>query len=814
MYVGNQAATSGVSAKIFFANSSGPNALKGEARLLLEQSAASTWDLNAEYPGGKRTLRSGLTLNRWYTLGWKNDIAANTYSVTLDGETLAGAVSYPAPASTSEYSAFSVFNTVDKLRWESAGGDVFYIDNAALRSGAAGEVTLVGAAPIEVRWDEAAQAVTAGNVPLKIAVNYSSSGAAVVKVEYFINGYKVSQTNNPAAYGDDLSWSDAPNGDYVVQVRITDSLGRTTLTGEKTMRVVRGRADAERWLGAGSDAAHIIAVKGDGTAWAWGRNSDGQLGVGDAQDRGLPVQIRKGDGSALSGVAQVAVGESHSAAVLGDGTLWTWGSNASGQLGDGTLTSRSIPGRVLTSGGGEIDGVKAVALGSSHSVLLKTEGTVWTWGTNSYGQLGNGTSVSSNRPLQVSGLSGITAVAAGAMSTMALKWDGTVWSWGNNASGQLGDGTTTARSRPVAVSGLSTVAAISAGTYHAVALKSDGTVWAWGNNGMLQLGDGTQVNRSSPVQVLNLDQIVAVGAAGSSAIALHADQTIWEWGKICGSGTIRSSPLQVSGFTAGAAVVTGGGLSLGLRCHAMALKADGTLWGWGANDYGQLGVGAVGGGYYTPTRVAQRQDFRLVLPSLRLTSPASQTLSISLPARLVVGAEAAGAQSGVAKVEFYRAPGVRIGQASGEPLGMIWSGVAAGEYLLYAKLTDRRGVESLTPLTAVRVTSGTSNQPPVAFGQTVQVLQPLSKAITLGALDAEGSALSFRITANPQHGSVRVSGNIATYTPSAGFTGSDGFAFVANDGRADSAAASVSILVLSAGAGPRAPGTLRVQSQQ
>jgi len=361
--------------------------------------------------------------------------------------------------------------------------------------------------------------------------------------------------------------------------------------------------------------SHTVAVKGDGTVWAWGKNSMAQLGEGTTTNRSIPVQV-----NGLSGVVAVAAGSSHTVAVKGDGTVWTWGNNSMGQLGDGTTTNRSIPVQVnglsgvvavavaaegshavAVKGDGtvwawgnnrsipvQVNGlseVVAVAAGSLHTVVLKSDGTVWTWGDDFYGQLGN-ESACANVPGQVNGLSGVVAIAAGSWYTVAVKSDGTVWAWGNNSRGQLGDGTTTNRSIPVQVNGLSEVVAVAAGSSHTVAVKGDGTVWAWGNNSSGQLGDGTTTQRIVPIQVSGVSGVVAVAASTWHwyTVALKSDGTVWTWGSNeygqlgDGTTTMRTVPVQVGGGS--------NGMSVGL-VETVALKSDGTLWAWGRNEYGQ-----------------------------------------------------------------------------------------------------------------------------------------------------------------------------------------------------------------------------------
>ena len=218
-------------------------------------------------------------------------------------------------------------------------------------------------------------------------------------------------------------------------------------------------------------------------------------------------------------------GNQHTLAICNNGTVNAYGQNLWGQLGNGTYNSSGVP--VPVTGLTGIIAVDAcgfpdVYYGGLHSLALKNDGTVWAWGSNINGQLGNGTNTNSNVPVQVSGLSGITAIAGGhnGSFSLALKNNGTVWAWGDNSTGQLGNGTTTNSNVPVQVNGLTGVVGIAGGGWHALAVKSDGTVWAWGNNIYGQLGNGTTYDSYIPVQVSSLTGISDVAAAVRHSLAL------------------------------------------------------------------------------------------------------------------------------------------------------------------------------------------------------------------------------------------------------------------------------------------------------
>ena len=214
----------------------------------------------------------------------------------------------------------------------------------------------------------------------------------------------------------------------------------------------------------------------------------------------------------------VAAGDDYTVAIKDDGSLWAWGSNLYGQLGDGTNEYKYTPTQEATGATNWF----TISAGDQHTVALKSDGTLWARGHNGYGQLGDGTFIThKNTPTQEStGATDWSAVAAGLKHTVALKSDGTLWSWGWNGQGQLGDGTTVDKTNPTQEStGATDWSAITAGFYHAVALKSDGTLWAWGSNGQGRLGDGSNVDKTTPTQE-------STGSTNWSAIAAGTAHTV------------------------------------------------------------------------------------------------------------------------------------------------------------------------------------------------------------------------------------------------------------------------------------------------
>jgi alpha-tubulin suppressor-like RCC1 family protein len=340
-------------------------------------------------------------------------------------------------------------------------------------------------------------------------------------------------------------------------------------------------------------AACLLAAGGagaasqTGTVSSFGSDEFGQLGDGSAGSSNSPVAV-----SGLTGVTQIDGGREHVVALKSDGSVWAWGHNQYGEVGDGTKTNRQSP--VQVSGLGAGSGVTAVETGHYSTMALKSNGTVWDWGWNKYGVLGNGKTTNSSVPVQVSGLTGVTAIAGGRDMELALKSDGTVWAWGDNEFGNLGIGTTTGtHTTPVQVHNLANVVAIAGGRDHALAVESDGSVWAWGWNQYGQVGNGTKNNNvATPVRVSGFGgaKVTMVSAGADHSMALTAGGAVYTWGQNndgqlgIGNKTNKATPVQVTALSGVTDIGNG-------RLHSLAIDGNGNVWAWGLNSTGQLGIG-------------------------------------------------------------------------------------------------------------------------------------------------------------------------------------------------------------------------------
>ncbi len=337
------------------------------------------------------------------------------------------------------------------------------------------------------------------------------------------------------------------------------------------------------WVSVSSAESYSFALKADGTLWSWGQNDSGQLGNGNNISTNKPNQI-----GADNLWVSIETGADFAIGLKANGFLWSWGSNSYGQLGDNTNIIRSSPVRI----GAQPDVWLSVIGGGFHSIGLKSNGTLWAWGMNNSGMLGDGTTESRSSPVQITRDSSWVGIAAGEWNTFALKSDGTLWAWGYNNNGGLGDGTVESRSCPTQIGTDRNWVSVAAGIFHSVGLKSDGSLWAWGGNEKGQIGDGTYFDRHIPVQIGTDKSWIGLGSAVYCSFGQKCDGTLWAWGYNIigqlGDGTRidRNIPVPVGTDSDWIKVASSNNTTHGL-------KSDGTQWAWGMNGNGEFGIGSL-----------------------------------------------------------------------------------------------------------------------------------------------------------------------------------------------------------------------------
>ena len=320
--------------------------------------------------------------------------------------------------------------------------------------------------------------------------------------------------------------------------------------------------------------------------YVWGENSQGELGIGTSGsgvNKSAPVQI-----DAVGNWVNYWSGYTFSGSVKIDGSLWTWGANNYGQLGNGNTAATSSPGQV-----GPLTNWLEAAAGYYHTVASKPDGSIWTWGYNAQSQLGTGNNTNYSSPVQIGALTDWSKTAAGGYHVLSVKSDGTLWSWGLNNFGQLGTNSGVAQTNsPVQIGALTTWAEVGVAAFGSAAIKTDGTLWTWGQGSTGSLGTGSNANTSSPVQVGSLTTWSTISGGSGTMFAIKTDGTLWAWGNNSygqlggGNNTSgNSSPVQVGALTTWSAISQGAN-------HITCLKTDGTLWAWGLNNSGQLGDGS------------------------------------------------------------------------------------------------------------------------------------------------------------------------------------------------------------------------------
>ncbi len=338
---------------------------------------------------------------------------------------------------------------------------------------------------------------------------------------------------------------------------------------------------AQCWENITAGFNHTIAIKQDGSLWAWGSNATCQLGTGTMTDKHNPVQI----GTDLDWLS-VSAGGYHTAAIKANGTLWVWGYNSDGQLGDNTIYKKFAPTQL-----GTANDWKMVSAGSNFTMAIKTDGTLWAWGFNYDGMLGIGSSIDMLIPTQVGTEKNWKTISAGASHCVALKNDGSLWAWGTNIYGELGNGVSGHSKTiysPVNIGTDTDWKLICAGSNYSMAIKTDGTLWTWGINGFGQLGDGTTDQKTKPTKI-GTDNDWKMVKGYRHTVAVKNNGTLWssgtnQYGEF-GDGTIAYGTVklkQVSTSEQWASAEVG-------YNSTFATQTDKSLWTSGKNEYGQLG---------------------------------------------------------------------------------------------------------------------------------------------------------------------------------------------------------------------------------
>jgi alpha-tubulin suppressor-like RCC1 family protein len=377
----------------------------------------------------------------------------------------------------------------------------------------------------------------------------------------------------------------------------SQQLGNTLSSNRSTP--VTTFAGGTNWRQVVTGGQHTVALRDDGInseLFVWGLGTAGRLGNANTTNRSTPITTFAG-GTNWADVEQIlytlSSGTNNSAALKADGTLWTWGGNIDGELGNASTTNVSTP--LTTFAGGT--NWKQISCGGYHTAAIKTDGTLWTWGRASNGELGNATIVT-DRSTPVTTFAGGTnwkQVSSGFSFTSATKTDGTLWVWGSGGNGRLGNGVTTGNiSTPVTTfaGGTNWKQAGSSTGSHMMGIKTDGTLWTWGNNSYGQLGNANTTNVSTPITTFIGGTNWKQTSAGISfTAATKTDGTLWLWGRNGTTGRLGTASIATNSSTP-VTTFAGGTNWKQVSCgdaHTAAIKTDGTLWTWGYSDNGQLG---------------------------------------------------------------------------------------------------------------------------------------------------------------------------------------------------------------------------------
>jgi len=468
---------------------------------------------------------------------------------------------------------------------------------------------------------------------------------------------------------------------------------------------------------------HMLALSPDGSqVWSWGNNGYNQLGDGTSTSRSTPALVKTGSSTYLTGIDEVAAGGIFSMALGASGSLWAWGNNTYGQLGNGNKTQQKFAVQALQSGTNPMTSpIKSVVCGYVHTVALCDDGSVWCWGRNTYSSLGSGNTTDSMSPVRVktSGstyLTNVVNVTANYYHNLAIKSDGSLWGWGLNSYGQLGIGSLINSFYAVQITGSSAtnpVIAVAAGCASSMALKKDGSVWVWGDNNKGEIGNGTTSTtmQTTPSQVMSSGAIPFLNAVGiavagdlntySTCFAVTNDGAVWAWGfnyyGSIGNGTSTSPdhysyPVQVM---SSATTFLTDVMTLSTTPYTcMAIQTNGLLQGWGWNYYGVLGP-LPGAELYATNGGASMPVLADNPPTVSLTvSPAGTYMVGPLDITLSANAQDPDGNDTLAGVDFYYNGDNLIDSVYETPYQITGTATSPGEYTLTAVASDIYGLSA------------------------------------------------------------------------------------------------------------------------
>jgi alpha-tubulin suppressor-like RCC1 family protein len=392
-------------------------------------------------------------------------------------------------------------------------------------------------------------------------------------------------------------WQDNRNA----AVAMSDIYGALINVGNKTTKNMGG--NGRGWIKISAGARYSLGIRNNNTLWAWGYNSNGQLGTGDTISTNTPTQVGTWDDWVF-----VSAGFSHSLGIRSNGSLWAWGRNLYGELGTGGTTYTHTPTRV-----GTWSDWIAVDAGTDHSLGIRSDGSLWSWGSNLHGELGLGNNTATNTPTRVGAWNWVQ-ITAGLSNSLGIRADGFLYAWGFNNDGQLGLGDTADRNIPTRIGTWNNWVKATTKHFHSLGIRADGSLYAWGLNSVGQLGLGNMSDTDMPAKVGVWADWFDISAGSYFTLGLRAGGSLYGWGyNTCGNlgtgnTTSRESPTRAGTFSDWIVVSAG-------EYHSLGIRADGSLWSWGLNDGGQLGLGD-NRERHVPTLVGRKFPWPMFLPAL------------------------------------------------------------------------------------------------------------------------------------------------------------------------------------------------------